>query len=464
MSFSSTVPKPKPRKESADRLTKRRSSQKVAKKASSKELKKRRSSLSSEHAKSKVKSSTEMVAKVESSGRVSKTHKKSSKDVVAQKTKSQDKTQLDTTQDTCVDISRETRAEDTPEIHVKASKETPVEALKETRVEALPETQLEENHPADLQKTHVDDTHDSRVDDSQNSRVGDEQKTREGSNDSLKKSTESDLEIVVQVYVPDDGHTDVPDQVSKPTFQESGGKSKVLEKNDHVREGTQGLSRINLDLFPEESLDGGVKKIPSRRGLFDNAVDKNLVNIVPRNSMDIIKGLKLTPSAPSETNVTPKRSFHSKTNLHRGPKTPSRVARRTPSESRPLKVSNFELPNAGQAGGNLKPTLHSKSQVSMHRLASKMSTNLEKVDEGSTLETSQQRSCEEPERLTKALNISKVSATTKPLASSSGTERFVEEKAENLEKNSENSEEKTDKVRFTRRGVKCCEQVVANNL
>ena len=253
--------------------------------------------------------------------------------------------------------------------------------------------------------------------------------------------------------------------MSKPTFQESGGKSKVLEKNDHVKEGTQGISRINLDLFLEESPDSGVKKIPSRRGLFDNAVDKNLVNIVPRNSMDIIKGSKLTPS---ETNVTPKRSFHSKTNLHRVPKTPSRVARRTPSESRPLKVSNFELPNAGQGGGNLKPTLHSKSQVSMHRLASKMSTNLEKVDEGSALETSQQRSCEEPESLTKALNISKVSATTKPVPSSSGTERFIEEKAENLEKNCENSEEKTDKVRFTRKGlhveVKCCEQVVVNNL
>ena len=444
-----------------DSLTKRRSSQKVAKKASSKELKKRRSSLSSEHAKSKVKSSAELVAKVESSAKVSKTHKKSSKDVVAQKAKSQDKTQLDTTQNTGVDISRETRAEDRPEIRVKASKETPVEASKETRVEALPETQLEENHPADLHKTHVDDTHDSRVDDSQNSRVddsqnscvGDEQKTREGSNDSLKKSTESDLEIVVQVYVPDDGHTDVPDQASKPTFQESGGKSKVLEKNDHVKEGTQGISRINLDLFPEESTDSGVKKTPSRRGLFDNAVDKNLVNIVPRNSMDIIKGSKLTPSAPSETNVTPKRSFHSKTNLHRVPKPPSRVARRIPSESRPLKVSNFELPNAGQGGGNLKPTLHSKSQVSMHRLASKMSTNLEKVDEGSALETSQQRSCEESERLTKALNISKVSATTKPVPSSSGTERFIEEKTENLEKNSENSEEKTNKVRFARRGV-----------
>ena len=430
-----------------DRLTKRRSSQKVAKKASSKELKKRRSSLSSEHAKGKIKSSTEVVAKAESNRRVSnvsiskshsKTHKRSSKDVVVQKTKSQDKTQSDNTQDIHAEVSQETRVETSQETRVEASPETSVEASKETHVKV--------DHTGNSQETHVDGTQVTRVSDAQGTRVSDVEETREGSNDSLKKSTESDLEVVVQVYVPDEGQTDVPDQVAEQTSQESGDKTEILEKNDDMAEGAQIVSTINLDLLPEEDL--GIKKVSSRRALFDNAVEKNLVNIVPRNSMDIIKGIKITPSIHGESKVTPNRSFHSKTNLHRVPKTPSRVSRRTtPPESRPLKVSNFELPEAGQGGVNLKLTLHGKSQVSMHRLASKMSTNLEKVDEGFALETGHQTP-DEPKKLTKALNISKANVVTKPASSTSGTEKVVMDKAENIVENSECSEKKTDKVRY----------------
>jgi hypothetical protein len=486
----------KQRKESVDRLTKRRSSQKVAKKASNKELKRRRSS-SNEHVKGKTKSTTEVTAKVDSNRKVSnasiskshtKTHRKSSKNVVVHKTKSEAKTKpedvqetrVEDTQETRVEDTQETRVEDTQESRVEDTQETRVEDTQETRVEDTQETRVEDTqgtsvdesqgtHVEDSQEIHVDDTQEIGMDntqetraensqetlvkdsqetlvkDSQETRVDDTQGTREGSDDNLRK-TESDEEVVVQVHVPNEGQADVPEQVTEQTSQESGDKAEHTgtgRRNVVTAEVASNVTKIDLKVFPEEDPESGVKRGSSRRAFGDNVVEKNLVNIVPRNSMDIIKGFKLSADAK----VTPNRSFHSKSNLHRGPVAPkpgTRVTRRTHPEARAIKVSNFELPEAGQGAATLKPTQHGKAQMSMHRLASKMSTNLEKVDEGSALETG--LSSKESAKFLTALNICKAGVKTQK-STSSGTEKDdLVNSQEKTEKPEENVETKTEKV------------------
>jgi hypothetical protein len=478
----------KQRKESVDRLTKRRSSQKVAKKASNKELKRRRSS-SNEHVKGKTKSTTEVTAKVDSNRKVSnasiskshtKTHRKSSKNVVVHKTKSEAKTKPEDAQETRVDDTQETRVEDTQETRVEDTQESRVEDTQETRVEDTQGTSVDESqgtHVEDSQEIHVDDTQEIGMDntqetraedsqetlvkdsqetlvkdsqetlvkDSQETRVDDTQGTREGSDDNLRK-TESDEEVVVQVHVPNEGQADVPEQVTEQTSQESGDKAEHTgtgRRNVVTAEVASNVTKIDLKVFPEEDPESGVKRGSSRRAFGDNVVEKNLVNIVPRNSMDIIKGFKLTPDAK----VTPNRSFHSKSNLHRGPVAPkpgTRVTRRTHPEARAIKVSNFELPEAGQGAATLKPTQHGKAQMSMHRLASKMSTNLEKVDEGSALETG--LSSKESAKFLTALNICKAGVKTQK-STSSGTEKDdLANSQEKTEKPEENVETKTEKV------------------
>ena len=485
----------KHRKESVDRLTKRRSSQKVAKKASNKELKRRRSS-SNEHVKGKTKSTTEVTAKVDSNRKVSnasiskshtKTHRKSSKNVVVHKTKSEAKTKPEDAQETRVDDTQETRVEDTQETRVEDTHDSRVEDTQESRVDDTQETRVEDTqesrvddtqetrvedtqgtsvdesqgtHVEDSQEIHVDDTQEIGMDntqetraedsqetlvkDSQETRVDDTQGTHEGSDDNLRK-TESDEEVVVQVHVPDEGQANGPEQVTEQTSQESGDKAEHTgtgRRNVVTAEVAPNVTKIDLKVFPEEDPESGVKRGSSRRAFGDNVVEKNLVNIVPRNSMDIIKGFKLSPDAK----VTPNRSFHSKSNLHRGPVAPkpgTRVTRRTHPEARAIKVSNFELPEAGQGAATLKPTQHGKAQMSMHRLASKMSTNLEKVDEGSALETG--LSSKESGKFLTALNISKAGVKTQK-STSSGTEK--DDLANSQEKTEENVETKTEKVYF----------------
>jgi hypothetical protein len=454
----------KQRKESVDRLTKRRSSQKVAKKASNKELKRRRSS-SNEHVKGKTKSTTEVTAKVDSNRKVSnasiskshtKTHRKSSKNVVVHKTKSEAKTKPEDAQETRVEDTQETRVEDTQgtsvdesqgthvedsqEIHVDDTQEIGMDNTQETRAENSQETLVK-----DSQETLVKDSQETLVKDSQETRVDDTQGTREGSDDNLRK-TESDEEVVVQVHVPNEGQADVPEQVTEQTSQESGDKAEHTgtgRRNVVTAEVASNVTKIDLKVFPEEDPESGVKRGSSRRAFGDNVVEKNLVNIVPRNSMDIIKGFKLSADAK----VTPNRSFHSKSNLHRGPVAPkpgTRVTRRTHPEARAIKVSNFELPEAGQGAATLKPTQHGKAQMSMHRLASKMSTNLEKVDEGSALETG--LSSKESAKFLTALNICKAGVKTQK-STSSGTEKDdLVNSQEKTEKPEENVETKTEKV------------------
>ncbi|CAB3987297.1 Hypothetical predicted protein [Paramuricea clavata] len=437
----------KQRKESVDRLTKRRSSQKVAKKASNKELKKRRSS-SNEHVKGKTKSTTEVAAKVDSNRKVSnasiskshtKTHRKSSKNVVIHKTKSEAKTKPEDAQETRVEDSQETRVEDTQGTSVDESQGTHVEDSQEIHVD-----DAQEMGKDNTQETRAEGSQETLVKDSQETRVDDTQGTREGSDDNLRK-TESDEEVVVQVYVPDEGQADVPEQVTEQTSQESGDKAEHTgtgRRNVVTTEVASNVTKIDLKVFPQES---SVKRGSSRRAFGDNVVEKNLVNIVPRNSMDIIKGFKLTP----DTKVTPNRSFHSKSNLHRAPVAPkpgTRVTRRTHPEARAIKVSNFELPEAGQGGATLKPTQHGKAQMSMHRLASKMSTNLEKVDEGSALETG--LSSKESGKFLTALNISKAGVKTQKPTSSETEKDDLVNSQEKTEKPEENVETKTEKVYF----------------
>ena len=502
------------KKESVDRLTKRRSSQKVAKKASSKELKKRRPSLSSELTKGKTKSSTEGLAKVESNRKVSdvtlsksqsKTTKKSSKHVVVNKSKSQDKAKVEHAHETRTDDTQNARplndlVERTQEVRVEETQETLVENAQDTRVENTQEEHAESGQNASMEKTQeapvdstclddtqgrdvdgqhekssADDSQDTHADelpdcgegttqesveDSPESRMNEMQKSHEGSDENLQKS-ESDEEVVVQVYVPDEGQTDAPEQTTAQVSQESGDKSKHEDskprsgKNDVMTEGTQNVTKIDLTPFPENEPAVEMKKVSSRRAFGDNVVEKKLVNIVPRNSMDIIKGTKLTPNIPE---VRPNRSFHSRSNLPRaptGPKPNSRGGRRNPPESRAIKVSNFELPNAGKEGTSLKPIPHGKPQLSVHRLASKMSTNLEKVDEGSALETEQPNSPEDSQKLITALNISKAGVKTK-------TETSVSETEENIlvssQEGVEDVEKKNEKVLFRRK--KSCVQII----
>ena len=381
----------KQKRESVGRLEKRRSSVKVAKKVSSKDLKRRRS----------TKSSTGVVAKVDPNREVSnvslskaqgKNRKKSVKDVVATKTKSKENAKTEDAQ--------ETRVDDTTKMHVDHT---------------------QERHENDSQETRGSDSRTTRVDETYEVRVEDSQETHEGADDGNLKKSESDQEVVVQVYVPDEGQSEISCQVSEDTPQESRDKAEMTQTgNDNGR--TSG--RVGkIDLKPWEDPDTEVKRTTSKRAFGDNVVEKNLVNIIPRNSLDVIKGIKL---APVESKVSANRSFHSKTNLPRAPTVPkhgSRGARRNSPDAKPLKVSNFELPAVGQGGVALKSTPHSnKPQMSMHRLASKMSTNLEKVDEGSALETGRPSAPEKPGKIGVALNISSVGVRAKPTSSDPGTD------------------------------------------
>ncbi len=505
VSFSTTdTQKQEQNKETPCRLVKRRSSQKVAKKTSSKDLKRRDSSLPGEHTKGKTKSNTETTAKVESKRKVSnvgmsksntKTNKKSSKDVVVHKTKSKpedvretrvedsQETRVGDSQETRVKDSQETRVEDSQKTHVgdsqetrvKDSQETRIEDSQETRVEDSQETRVEDSQETrvedsqetrveDSQETRVEDSQETRVEDSQETRVGDKKETREEGEDNLGKC-DSDVEVVVQVYVPDEGKTDghATEQTSvesgektqtslesgektqtsvesgekTQTFLESGEKTKhagTAKQNDIIAQsgtGAPSVAKIDLQLFTTMEAN----KTSSRRTFAEHVSEKNLVNIVPRNSMDFIKGVMLSPS---ESKGIPSRSFHSKTNVPRAPLVPKgagRGARRIYSDTKAIKISKFELPGVNQGGANLKPTVpHGKQQMSAHRLASKMSTNLEKVDEVSTLETGGQLPPEEADKLMTALNISKAGVPVKP---ESDKDSLTQE---------DNTDKKTEKV------------------
>jgi hypothetical protein len=324
-----------------------------------------------------------------------------------------------------------------------------VEDSQETRVEDAQETRVE-----DSQEARVEDSQETRVEDSQETRVGDKEETREEGEDNLGKC-DSDVEVVVQVYVPDEGKTDghATEQTSvesgekTQTSMECGEKTKTslgsgektkhagtAKQNDIIPQsgtGAPSVAKIDLQLFTTME----VNKTSSRRTFAEHVSEKNLVNIVPRDSMDFIKGVKLSPS---ESKGIPSRSFHSKTNVPRAPLVPKgagRGARRIYSDTKAIKISKFELPDVNQVGANLKPTVpHGKQQMSAHRLASKMSTNLEKVDEVSTLETGGQLPPEEADKLMTALNISKAGVTVKP---ESDKDSLTQE---------DNTEKKTEKV------------------
>lgn len=423
--------------------------------------------MSSEHAKGKTKSSTEVVSHKESKPKVSnvgpsksqtKAHKKASKDVVVAQKKAEAKTEREDTRETRVDdveVTQGTRLLDTQMNSVENAKGVDEAGSQVGHTEYSKETSVD-----DAQSDHVDDTRIDRVTVSQEThakasqvpRVSDAQesssdaRTQEQSEHNLEK-TESDLEVVVHVYVPDEVKADDPDQVPEQTSQESGDKAEHPEGVGATKHVTKsGVNKVDLK-FCQVEPDVSIKKVSSRRAFGDSTIEKNLVNIVPRNSMDMIKGIKLTPMSTSEIKPVSSRSFNSRGNLPRapaGPKTGSR--RRNPPETRAIKVSNFELPQTTPMGVlTLKqPAVHGKPQISVHRLASKMSTNLEKVDEGFALETSHSGTLTSKEsgKLVSALNISKASVTSKPATDKddNGNSR------EKVESQEENAEKKTEKV------------------
>jgi hypothetical protein len=356
-------------------------------------------------------------------------------------------TRVDKSQETHMDNSQEKRLDDTQGTPVGESQKTRVDSSQGTGTDESHETQVKDSqekhkHVEDSQETRVEDSHETRAEDSRETRVEDSHETRvedsqkaRGSDDNLKKS-ESDLEVVVQVHVPDDGKADDPDHVAKRTSPELRKKKTAHAESKRrkemsaqiVKEPKEPPNVTKIDLqFGLDSPDA--RKTSSRRG-FGEMSERSLVNMVPRNSLDMIKGVRLNPS---ENKGFPSRSFHSKTNVSRSPlKGAARGSNRNASDSKGIKVSNFELPDNHQAGVGLKATGHNKAQMSAHRLASKMSTNLEKVDEISALETSTLPS-EESTKLTTALNISKAGVATKSTP---------DPEAENQEEKAENQNEK----------------------
>ncbi|XP_028399654.1 uncharacterized protein LOC114523041 [Dendronephthya gigantea] len=354
------------------------------------------------------------------------------------------KTRMNNAQETHTNNAQETHEADSQETRVEDPQSTHLDETHETRVEDTDKGSVKEPQETCLvesQENSQEVAQDTLDTDSDEARVDDSQGTREGADDGNLKSG-SDREVVVQVYVPDEGQSDSHSDglVSENTSQESRDKVEVTLTGN---ENDGGVTKI--DLKPWEDPGKTVKKTSSRRAFGDNVVEKNLVNIIPRNSLDVIKGIQLTPG---ESKVSANRSFHSKTNHPRAPTAPKqgpRVSRRNPPDAKPLKVSNFELPPEGQGGVGLKPTPHgNKPQMSMHRLASKMSTNLEKVDEGSALETGRPSA---PDKFGTAFNITGVKA--KSTSSGPGTDKICEtqssvEKTKSEDDNVEKTAEKVD--------------------
>ena len=351
-------------------------------------------------------------------------------------------TRVHDSQETNVDESQETRVHDSQETNVDESQEIGVHDAQKTREQDSQETHAhdsQEIQAEELQKTSGKESQKAHEQDLQEAGVKDSKGARDGSDDNLKKS-ESDEEVVVQVYVPDEAKMHGSNHVRKQISPESRKKTSNArtaaggkEIRAQVAKEPPTVTRIDLQ-FGFESPE--VKKTSSRRTFDIN--EKSLINIVPRNSLDMIKGTRIDPS--DNIKGFSSRSFHSKTKIPRAPNVPKGPGQGLPknaSDSKALKLANFELSNAtGQAGVSLKLAGPNKAQMSAHRLASKMSTNLEKVDEGSALETSPLPS-EKTTKLTTALNISKAGVTPKL-----DNESAVDSQTENQEDKPDNRNDK----------------------
>ena len=186
------------------------------------------------------------------------------------------------------------------------------------------------------------------------------------------------------------------------------------------------------------SNEDDINKSSSKRG--GNTGDKRLMNIIPRNSLDILKVTKISPKQQSgrsqgsllHNNSKSHQSFSNKTSPSSPPRAPtgpksqgSRIHRRKSLEGRPVQISNFALSAEGFGLSVKCSPVPSKSNSSMQRLPSKHSSNLEKVDEGSCLETqlSEEHAMEiahtlspqgnSSEKLRHTLSISRAAVTTK---------------------------------------------------
>lgn len=284
--------------------------------------------------------------------------------------------------------------------------------------------------------------------------------------DTLDK-TESDTEVVVQVHVPDiESSTDILNQEAvseknvvstKESAQEMDtGKIAENQKDVHdvttslstgeeIKEQTTEATKNSKDNLPTDAHYNSKTKCKkeeevqtsSRKSLAENS--EKLKNIVPRNSSDVLRVIKLSPKQSNESTQSPSqlpahsesRQSQSKMSLPRAPFGPkplgARVYRRKSIEGRPSRGSDLDLSAEGFGLSVKSSTIVAKPHhSSLQRMSSKLHSNLDKVDEGSSMETSvaeghakdseQSLSSQQHgnEALAKSLSISRVTVVPKP--------------------------------------------------